>query len=222
VPFFEGIAGRPKPWILGSSPSSAVVAARLGLPYCFAAFLNPTAAQISLATYRRGFQPSRFRAGLAKPHSMLGVNVVCAETEKEALRVQAPGELVRRLAGAGHLPNGVPSAADAIDQLGGPPDSTRYVPGSWPRTVAAAPARLRELLEELHPGRIDLGLGRSSGTDQITSRALRRADEDYPPLLAELLRSSRASFRTVIRTAGSRPSRAWGHAQNMVARIEHV
>ena len=80
---------------------------------------------------------------------MLGVNVVCAETEKEALRVQAPGELVRRLAGAGHLPNGVPSAADAIDQLGGPPDSTRYVPGSWPRSLAAAPARLRELLEAM-------------------------------------------------------------------------
>jgi alkanesulfonate monooxygenase SsuD/methylene tetrahydromethanopterin reductase-like flavin-dependent oxidoreductase (luciferase family) len=53
VPFLEGVAGRPEPWILGSSPSSAVVAARLGLPYCFAAFLNPTAAQISLATYRR-------------------------------------------------------------------------------------------------------------------------------------------------------------------------
>jgi hypothetical protein len=77
---------------------------------------------------------------------MLGVNVVCAETGKEALRVQAQGELVRRLAGAGHLPNGVPLAAAAIDQLGGPPESTRYVPGSWPRSVAAAPARLRELL----------------------------------------------------------------------------
>jgi hypothetical protein len=47
VPFFEGVAGRPKPWILGSSPSSAVVAARLGLAYCFVAFLNPAVAQIS-------------------------------------------------------------------------------------------------------------------------------------------------------------------------------
>jgi luciferase family oxidoreductase group 1 len=149
VPFFEGVFGRPEPWILGSSPSSAVVAARLGLAYCFAAFLNPAAAQISLATCRREFRPSPFRAGLAKPYSMLGVNVVCAETEREALRVQAAGELVRRLAEAGRLPNGVPSAADAIDQLGGPPEPTRYVPGSWPRSVAAAPSRLRELLDAM-------------------------------------------------------------------------
>ena len=95
VPFFEGVAGRPAPWILGSSPSGAIVAARLGLAYCFAAFLNPAAAQISLAAYRREFRPSAFRLGLAKPYSMLGVNVVCGETEMEALRVQAAGELVR-------------------------------------------------------------------------------------------------------------------------------
>jgi luciferase family oxidoreductase group 1 len=151
VPFFEGVAGRPEPWILGSNPSSAIVAARLGLAYCFAAFLNPAAAQVSLATYRREFQPSPFRVGLVEPYSMLGVNVVCAETEREALRVQAPGELVRRLAGAGHLPNGVPSPTHAIEQLGGPPEPTRYVPGSWPRSVAAAPARLRSLLEAWSP-----------------------------------------------------------------------
>ncbi|MDH6135181.1 luciferase family oxidoreductase group 1 [Kitasatospora sp. MAA4] len=47
------------------------------------------------------------------------------------------------------------------------------------------------LLEALHPGRIDLGLGRAPGTDQATARALRRglADEgadDFPQQLAEL------------------------------------
>ncbi|MGW0770687.1 LLM class flavin-dependent oxidoreductase [Streptomyces sp. NPDC002076] len=52
VPFFDGVAGRPQTWILGSSPASAVVAARLGLPYTFAAFLNPAAAHIAIATYR--------------------------------------------------------------------------------------------------------------------------------------------------------------------------
>lgn len=147
VPFFERVAGRPEPWILGSSPGSALVAARLGLPYCFAAFLNPAAAQASLATYRREFRPSSFRIGLTGPHSMVAINVVCAETEKEALRVQAAGELVRRRAAMGQLPNGVPSASDALRQLGGPPAATRYVRGKWPRSVAAAPARLRDLLE---------------------------------------------------------------------------
>lgn len=50
------------------------------------------------------------------------------------------------------------------------------------------------MLEELHPGRIDLGLGRSSGGDQIASHALRRTDQDYAALLAELLAFFRGEF----------------------------
>ncbi|HRW17791.1 MAG TPA: LLM class flavin-dependent oxidoreductase [Dermatophilaceae bacterium] len=44
-------------------------------------------------------------------------------------------------------------------------------------------------LAELHPGRIDLGLGRAPGTDQTTLRALRRdprAAEDFPSDIREL------------------------------------
>jgi luciferase family oxidoreductase group 1 len=44
-------------------------------------------------------------------------------------------------------------------------------------------------LHALHPGRIDLGLGRAPGTDQATARALRRADvdpDDFPQQVAEL------------------------------------
>lgn len=58
-----------------------------------------------------------------------------------------------------------------------------------------APLRIAEafhLLESLHPGRIDLGLGRAPGTDPVTTFALRRSEaamsgDDYPNLLAELL-----------------------------------
>jgi len=42
-------------------------------------------------------------------------------------------------------------------------------------------------LEALHPGRIDLGLGRAPGTDPVTSSALRRANGDnVNQLLAEI------------------------------------
>ena len=46
-------------------------------------------------------------------------------------------------------------------------------------------------LHALHPGRIDLGLGRAPGTDPATARALRRGQldetgEDFPELLEEL------------------------------------
>ena len=58
-----------------------------------------------------------------------------------------------------------------------------------------APLRVIEafrLLEALHPGRIDLGLGRAPGTDGLTAFAMRRSREamtgdDYPQQLAELL-----------------------------------
>ena len=42
--FYAGVAGRPEPWILGATPVSAFVAARFGMRYCFAAFLNPAEA----------------------------------------------------------------------------------------------------------------------------------------------------------------------------------
>ena len=44
-------------------------------------------------------------------------------------------------------------------------------------------------LESLYPNRIDLGLGRAPGTDQLTMQALRRtlaADDDFPQQLEEL------------------------------------
>ncbi|GGS17548.1 FMN-linked alkanal monooxygenase [Actinokineospora fastidiosa] len=48
------------------------------------------------------------------------------------------------------------------------------------------------MLEALHPGRVDLGIGRAPGTDQATARALRRTTgplsaDDFPEQLAELV-----------------------------------
>jgi luciferase family oxidoreductase group 1 len=55
------------------------------------------------------------------------------------------------------------------------------------------------LLHALHPGRIDLGLGRAPGTDPATARALRRgagleAADEFPQQLSELLHFLDADF----------------------------
>lgn len=55
------------------------------------------------------------------------------------------------------------------------------------------------VLEALHPGRIDLGIGRAPGTDQVTALALRRSRdalgaEDFPAQLAELLAFATGRF----------------------------
>ena len=60
------------------------------------------------------------------------------------------------------------------------------------------PLRVLEIfrtLEALHPGRIDLGLGRAPGTDPVTSAALRRTREnDVNERLAELFAFATRSF----------------------------
>src|SRR5690606_10434431 len=61
-----------------------------------------------------------------------------------------------------------------------------------------APLRIAEAfrtLEALHPGRIDLGIGRAPGTDPVTSSALRPFDaEQFPLQMAELLSLVRRDF----------------------------
>jgi luciferase family oxidoreductase group 1 len=56
-----------------------------------------------------------------------------------------------------------------------------------------------KVLEALHPGRIDLGIGRAPGTDRLTSLALRhrqevRADDDFLERFQELLGWKLRSF----------------------------
>jgi luciferase family oxidoreductase group 1 len=71
-------------WILGSSTFGAQLAAMLGLPYAFASHFAPADLERALAVYRQQFQPSE---RCPRPHVMLGVNVVGAETDREARRL---------------------------------------------------------------------------------------------------------------------------------------
>jgi luciferase family oxidoreductase group 1 len=68
-------------WILGSSLFGAQLAAALGLPYAFASHFAPGAMIQAIAVYRERFEPSD---QLDKPHVMLGMNVVAADTDDEA------------------------------------------------------------------------------------------------------------------------------------------
>jgi luciferase family oxidoreductase group 1 len=68
-------------WILGSSLFGAQLAAMLGLPYAFASHFAPDHLMEALDIYRSTFRPS---AQLQKPHAMVGVNVIAAETDENA------------------------------------------------------------------------------------------------------------------------------------------
>jgi luciferase family oxidoreductase group 1 len=69
------------------------------------------------------------------------------------------------------------------------------------------------MLEALHPGRIDLGLGRAPGTDPVTAHALRRSPaplsaDDFPEQLSELIGYFTPQQRhpiTAVPAEGNRP-----------------
>ncbi len=71
-------------WILGSSLYGAQVAAHFGLPYAFASHFAPDALMQALQVYRQHFRPS---AQLSKPHAMVGINVIAADTDAQAKRL---------------------------------------------------------------------------------------------------------------------------------------
>ena len=68
-------------WILGSSLYGAQLAAALGLPFAFASHFAPQMLDQAVAIYRAQFTPSEY---LDRPHLMLGLNVVAADTDAEA------------------------------------------------------------------------------------------------------------------------------------------
>ena len=57
-----------------------------------------------------------------------------------------------------------------------------------PNHTPLAVAEQFGLLQALHPGRIDLGIGRAPGGDQATARALRRSTADFPTEVHDLIR----------------------------------
>ena len=70
--------------LLGSSLFSAQLAARLGLPFAFAAHFAPELLYAAAEVYHRTFQPGET---LSKPYMMVGVQVIAAETDREARRL---------------------------------------------------------------------------------------------------------------------------------------
>ena len=74
--------------ILGSSETSAHIAAELGLPYSFAGHFAPNTIGYALSIYRNEFKPSKY---LEKPYVILGtsVNIAKNKDQAEALKKHA-------------------------------------------------------------------------------------------------------------------------------------
>jgi luciferase family oxidoreductase group 1 len=118
-----------------------------------------------------------------------------AETTATAVEVERLG--FKRLWVAEH--HGMPAVASSapavlIAHIANATSTLRVGSGGvmLPNHAPLVVAEQFATLEALHPGRIDLGLGRAPGTDQVTARALRRTldlgADSFPNDVVELIK----------------------------------
>ncbi|USK71328.1 LLM class flavin-dependent oxidoreductase [Peribacillus asahii] len=81
VKAYPGVGTNIPIYILGSSTDSAVLAAKLGLPYVFASHFAPRYMEEAISIYRDRFQPSPY---LDSPYMIVCLNVIAAESDEEA------------------------------------------------------------------------------------------------------------------------------------------
>ncbi|NJO66112.1 MAG: LLM class flavin-dependent oxidoreductase [Leptolyngbyaceae cyanobacterium RM1_405_57] len=100
----------PPIYLLGSSESSAHLAALYGLPYVFAHHLNPEATSSALAVYRKEFQR---RGALKEPYAIVTVAAVCAPSKEEAEQSAIGASIVRVRRGVA-LQHGIDVSPDVL------------------------------------------------------------------------------------------------------------
>ena len=134
-------------WILGSSHFGAVLAAELGLPYAFASHFAPDLLISALQIYRERFRPSK---QLGRPYAMVGVNVIAAESGRDARRLATTQQMsftnmLRGIRGLSQPP------IDDIETYWSPAEKMR-VQQMLARSVVGSPDAIRaglcELIEE--------------------------------------------------------------------------
>jgi luciferase family oxidoreductase group 1 len=139
APLLPGLPERPEPWLLGSSPQSAIWAGELGLPYAVADFINPQGAALA-ADYRGRFIDSE---RLAAPHVLACTIAICADTDEEAERIASSGRMMFSLLRMGRLIP-IPPPEKALAYL-----ATRERPGADARrrAIVGSPEKVRVGLE---------------------------------------------------------------------------
>lgn len=133
----------PDPWLLGSSPQSAIWAAELGLPYVFADFINPQGAAFA-AHYRQTFRPSE---RLLEPRVAVAGWALCAETDEEALRLSLSFRMMMTLLFRGRL-IAVPPVERAQNFLEEEGIPAELLPAGR-RIITGSPARVRAAIDNL-------------------------------------------------------------------------
>ncbi|MGU5533487.1 luciferase-like monooxygenase [Aeromonas caviae] len=131
-------------WLLGSSLYSAQLAAAMGLPFGFASHFAPAMLLQALEIYRTQYRPS---ARWPKPHAVVCVNLIAADTDREArfLFTTLQQQLLRLYRGdAGKLPLPVQTLGDEWS-----PRELMAMEQTLARSLVGEPDRVRHGLKAL-------------------------------------------------------------------------
>jgi luciferase family oxidoreductase group 1 len=139
-----GLPEKPEPWLLGSSPQSAIWAAEIGLPYAFADFINPKGPSIA-ETYRGSFMDSE---RLMSPRQAVAAWAIAADTEEEARRLTASSRMTFKLLRRGQL-IAVPPPEKAMRYLTEQGEDPLVAPPGGRRAIAGTPDQVKAELEQL-------------------------------------------------------------------------
>lgn len=134
---------QPGLWVLGSSDYGGALAARLGLRFAFAHFINAHTGHLVAQQYRNDFTPGYD----AQPYSAAAIFVICADTDAQAAELERAVDL-RRLQMAYGVNAPIPSLAQAAEFS--PTERDRLViERERPRTICGTPERVAARMEAL-------------------------------------------------------------------------
>ncbi|MDN6180967.1 MAG: LLM class flavin-dependent oxidoreductase [Halomonas subglaciescola] len=128
-------------WLLGSSGYSAQLAARLGLPFVFAAQFAPGYLLEALHLYRSQFRPS---AVLDEPYAMVGMPVIVADNDAHAHYLNTTAQQKFLNLHRGKSIKGQPP----VEQLDWTPRERAAVGQNLGAAVVGGPDSVREGLED--------------------------------------------------------------------------
>ena len=139
-----GLPEKPEPWLLGSSPQSAIWAAELGLPYAFADFINPKGAAIA-ETYRSRFIDSE---RLMSPEQAVAVWAIAADTEAQARTIASSARMSFKLLRQGRL-IAIPPPEKAMRFLEQQGEDPLAPPKGDRRSIVGTPDQVRAGIEQV-------------------------------------------------------------------------
>ena len=134
----------PPVYLLGSSGASAQWAGSSGMGYSFASHFSPAPAGPAFRAYRQSFRPS---AAFAKPHAILGVAVVCADTDAEADYLSRTMDLAWLRIRRGEF-KPLPSPEEATEYSYSPAER-EAVREYRSRTIIGSPVSVRAQIEKM-------------------------------------------------------------------------